>query len=45
MLAFIDCFKVLMIFVALVFPTVWVLKHTPVGPRPAPAAIRAEARP
>ena len=45
MLAFIDCFKVLMIFVALVFPTVWVLKQTPVGPRPASAAIRAGARP
>lgn len=48
MLAFIDCFKALMIFVALVFPLVWLLKRTPVGrptTRPRPASLQVESHP
>jgi DHA2 family multidrug resistance protein len=35
MMAFIDCFYALMIFVALVFPVVWLLKRSPVHHQPA----------
>jgi DHA2 family multidrug resistance protein len=44
MMAFIDCFWVLMIFVALVFPTVMLLKRSPVhhAPRPAAPAVRTQ---
>ena len=47
MLAFIDCFYSLMIFVALVFPTVWLLKRSPVqhsSAAPRAPAVRAEPR-
>jgi len=36
MMAFIDCFWALMVFVALVFPTVLLLKRSPVDRSPAP---------
>jgi DHA2 family multidrug resistance protein len=35
MMAFIDCFYALMVFVALVFPLVWLLRRSPVEHKPA----------
>lgn len=45
MLAFIDCFKALMIFVLLVFPAVWLLKSSPARRAPAPQPARLQAQP
>lgn len=48
MLAFIDVFKALMIFVGLVFPAVWLLKHTPArsgAVKPRPASLQVEPSP
>jgi DHA2 family multidrug resistance protein len=45
MMAFIDCFKALMIFVALVIPTVWLLKRSPVHHATLPPAAAARTEP
>jgi DHA2 family multidrug resistance protein len=44
MMAFIDCFTALMVFVGLVFPTVWLLKRSPVAhtAHPPAAAVHTE---